>query len=160
MLRSSAIFFAITVAILLPGPAPADIVSAAEGTAAVDSATALPLELGEEFFSKLDARNCTELKETAYREISRFVLNDRPDLLHEFVLYWRDRCLTPEPLFRILILGSIWDAGFNAVMITDTAFFRNPNYHTWRDTMETLDFEYMAQLVESLMLFFTGFPKR
>jgi hypothetical protein len=113
MLCSGAIFFAISVAILLPGPAQADIVSGAEGTAAVDSAAALPLELGEEFFSKLDARNCAELKETAYREISRFVLNDRPDLLHEFVLYWRDRCLTPEPLFRILILGSIWDAGFN-----------------------------------------------
>ncbi len=35
-------------------------------------------------------------------------------------------------------------------MITDTAFFRNPNYHTGRDTFETLDFAFMAELVRSL----------
>ncbi len=40
-------------------------------------------------------------------------------------------------------------------MVTDTAFFRNPHYHTPSDTMETLDFGYMTELVESLMLFFT-----
>src|SRR5262249_18896517 len=31
-----------------------------------------------------------------------------------------------------------WEASYNAAMITDTAFYRNPNYHTWRDTADTL----------------------
>ncbi len=37
-------------------------------------------------------------------------------------------------------------------MITDTAFFRNPNYHTPGDAIETLDFRFMAELVRSLEL--------
>ena len=36
-----------------------------------------------------------------------------------------------------------WDAGIPAVMITDTAFFRNPNYHQPSDTLETLDLEFI-----------------
>ena len=42
--------------------------------------------------------------------------------------------------------------GWPAVMVTDTAFFRNPNYHTPRDSLETLDFGFMAELVGSLAL--------
>lgn len=33
-----------------------------------------------------------------------------------------------------------WKFGYSAVMITDTAFYRNPNYHEPSDTMETLDY--------------------
>lgn len=40
-----------------------------------------------------------------------------------------------------------WDAGYPAVMITDTAFYRNPHYHTARDTADTLDYARMAQVV-------------
>jgi hypothetical protein len=32
-------------------------------------------------------------------------------------------------------------------MITDTAFFRNPNYHRQTDTPDTLDYERMAGVV-------------
>ncbi len=44
-----------------------------------------------------------------------------------------------------------WDAGFPAVMITDTAMFRNPNYHTSSDTSETLSPEFMAAVAEALL---------
>jgi len=40
-------------------------------------------------------------------------------------------------------------------MITDSAFYRNPHYHRQSDTRETLDFRFMAQLVNSLVLFLT-----
>jgi Zn-dependent M28 family amino/carboxypeptidase len=40
-----------------------------------------------------------------------------------------------------------WEEGYPSVMITDTAFFRNPNYHTAADTAEKLDYEKMAQVV-------------
>ncbi|HYG69684.1 MAG TPA: M28 family peptidase, partial [Anaeromyxobacteraceae bacterium] len=42
---------------------------------------------------------------------------------------------------------SYWDRGWPAVMITDTAFFRNPNYHGPGDTPDTLDYARMAQVV-------------
>jgi hypothetical protein len=43
-----------------------------------------------------------------------------------------------------------WDAGFSALMITDTSFYRNPNYHKETDTIDTLDFESMARVVDAI----------
>jgi hypothetical protein len=45
---------------------------------------------------------------------------------------------------------SFWKEGYPALMITDTAFFRNPHYHTRSDLPETLDYTRMAALVEAL----------
>ena len=45
---------------------------------------------------------------------------------------------------------SYWKAGYSAVMITDTAFYRNHNYHTPNDTAEKLDFKRMALVVEQV----------
>jgi Zn-dependent M28 family amino/carboxypeptidase len=39
-----------------------------------------------------------------------------------------------------------WDQGYEALLITDTAFLRNPNYHLPMDTIETLDFEFMRKV--------------
>lgn len=54
------------------------------------------------------------------------------------------------PATRLSDHAPFWDAGWPAVMITDTAYFRNPNYHLPSDSIETLDFGFMARLVESL----------
>ncbi len=43
-----------------------------------------------------------------------------------------------------------WDQGFPALMVTDTAFLRNPNYHLPTDTMETLDFEFMRKVTAAI----------
>ncbi len=43
-----------------------------------------------------------------------------------------------------------WDNGYRAVMISDTAFYRNPHYHLPTDTPETLDYERMAKVVQQL----------
>jgi hypothetical protein len=43
--------------------------------------------------------------------------------------------------------SSYWAEDYTAVMVTDTAFIRNANYHAPTDTLETLDFERMAQVV-------------
>ena len=40
-----------------------------------------------------------------------------------------------------------WHAGYRAVMVTDTAFYRNLNYHTANDTAEKLDYKRMALVV-------------
>ena len=45
---------------------------------------------------------------------------------------------------------SYWNSGIPAVMITNTAGFRNKKYHTLEDTTETLDFLRMSYLVQDL----------
>ena len=54
------------------------------------------------------------------------------------------------PATRLSDHTSFWDAGLGAVMVTDTAFFRNPHYHLPSDRPETLDYGFMAELVSSL----------
>ena len=64
--------------------------------------------------------------------------------------------LLPET--RMSDHASFWDAGLPALMVTDTAFFRNPNYHLPSDAIDTLDFTFMAQLVKSLELALRELP--
>jgi hypothetical protein len=44
---------------------------------------------------------------------------------------------------------SYWRFGYQALMINDTAFLRNPNYHLRSDTIDTLDFEKMKEVINS-----------
>jgi hypothetical protein len=46
--------------------------------------------------------------------------------------------------------SSFWRYGFRAVMITDTSFFRNRNYHQETDTIDTLNLGSMAEVVKGL----------
>ena len=62
------------------------------------------------------------------------------------------------PETRLSDHASFWDAGVPALMVTDTAFFRNPNYHLPSDTIDTLDFTFMAELVKSLELALLELP--
>ncbi|MBS1114940.1 MAG: peptidase [Nitrospirae bacterium] len=43
-----------------------------------------------------------------------------------------------------------WKFGYPAIMITDTAFYRNPNYHSESDTVDTLNFDKMKEVVKGL----------
>ncbi|MBT6439006.1 MAG: M28 family peptidase [Flavobacteriales bacterium] len=42
-----------------------------------------------------------------------------------------------------------WKFGYPALMINDTSFIRNPNYHEQSDTIDTLDFDKMTEVVNS-----------
>jgi hypothetical protein len=42
-----------------------------------------------------------------------------------------------------------WNIGIDALMITDTSFYRNKNYHKETDTMETLDIERMSKVINA-----------
>ena len=53
------------------------------------------------------------------------------------------------PLTRLSDNASFWDQGYPALMLTDTAFLRNPHYHGSTDTGATLDFAFMAQVTEA-----------
>ncbi|MCB2408600.1 M28 family peptidase [Hymenobacter lucidus] len=44
-----------------------------------------------------------------------------------------------------------WRYGYEALMINDTSFLRNPNYHQPSDTIDTLDFRRMAEVVNGML---------
>jgi Zn-dependent M28 family amino/carboxypeptidase len=63
------------------------------------------------------------------------------------------RSLTAPEFFGGINLSdnySFWQHGYRAIMVTDTSFFRNRNYHQEEDTIETLNFESMAEVVKGL----------
>lgn len=44
---------------------------------------------------------------------------------------------------------SFWEADIPAILVTDTADFRNPNYHRPTDTSDTLDYDRVAAIVQA-----------
>lgn len=60
-------------------------------------------------------------------------------------------CL-PEaiPEIRLSDNSSFWDQGYPALMLTDTAFLRNPHYHMSSDRADTLDYDRMAQVSQGV----------
>lgn len=46
--------------------------------------------------------------------------------------------------------ASFWDAGYPAVMLTDTANFRNPHYHRETDTVDTLNLEFLSNVATTV----------
>lgn len=46
---------------------------------------------------------------------------------------------------------SFWQFGWPAIMVSDTAPFRNPHYHEASDLPETLDYARMAQVTEGIV---------
>lgn len=51
---------------------------------------------------------------------------------------------------------AFWEAGRPCLMLTDSANFRNPNYHLPTDLWQTLDLAAMARLVRHLSTFFNS----
>lgn len=46
--------------------------------------------------------------------------------------------------------ASFWDAGYPAVMLTDTANFRNPHYHRETDTVATLNLKFLSSVAATV----------
>jgi Zn-dependent M28 family amino/carboxypeptidase len=46
--------------------------------------------------------------------------------------------------------AAFWHYGYPAVMLTDTADFRNPHYHQPTDTLETLDLGFMDKVARAV----------
>ncbi len=57
------------------------------------------------------------------------------------------------PEVRLSDHANFWDEGFPAIMLTDTAYMRNPHYHGPGDVMENLDLEAMTELTLGLANF-------
>lgn len=57
------------------------------------------------------------------------------------------------PESRLSDHANFWDQGYSAIMLTDTAFLRNPHYHGPGDIMANLDFDAMVELTLGLYYF-------
>ncbi|GAA5508988.1 M28 family peptidase [Novipirellula caenicola] len=68
---------------------------------------------------------------------------------------------TKMPLFSIVLPekvseirrsdnSSFWDHGYAALMLTDTSFLRNANYHQATDTPDTLDYQRMSEVTRGV----------
>lgn len=49
-----------------------------------------------------------------------------------------------------------WKFGYSALMLTDTSFYRNRNYHEPTDTLETLDISRMAKVIDGVFITLTS----
>ena len=67
-----------------------------------------------------------------------------------FTVPFKGRAL---PASRLSDQAAFWDIGVAGVMVTDTAWLRNPNYHSATDRRDTLDLEFMTELVEAFASF-------
>ncbi len=93
------------------------------------------------------------------RRLGRAVLKGfcaNPDLPVESLFVPFNGWVLPDT--RLSNHASFWDVGWPALMVTDTAYFRNPHYHGPGDRMETLDFSFMAELVKSMELSLSELP--
>lgn len=50
---------------------------------------------------------------------------------------------------------SFWKVGYKAIMVTDTAFFRNITYHKMIDAWDTLDYKSMSRVIEGFYFVLT-----
>ncbi len=62
----------------------------------------------------------------------------------------RDGMPIPPDVFRS-DHAPFWAAGIPAVMVTDTANFRNPHYHTPGDDADTLDYAFLHMVTRTLL---------
>jgi len=57
------------------------------------------------------------------------------------------------PQSRFSDHSSFWNHGYPALMLTDTAMFRNPNYHTCHDTHDTLDYDFLSCVTKGVVAY-------
>jgi Zn-dependent M28 family amino/carboxypeptidase len=55
------------------------------------------------------------------------------------------------PAVRLSDHAPFWDLGYPALMITDTAMFRNPHYHRASDKLNTLSIDFMAKVCQGVI---------
>lgn len=54
------------------------------------------------------------------------------------------------PATRASDHSPFWDQGYHAMMITDTAYMRNPHYHKSSDRLKTLDLDFLTRVCQGL----------
>jgi hypothetical protein len=81
------------------------------------------------------------------------------DLLRDCIQSFRKSATVPSEALALPDLvkdigrsdhASFWRAGYPAILVTDTASFRNPHYHRDSDRISTLDFDRFTRAVDGI----------
>ena len=89
------------------------------------------------FVSNLKSRGLLHRAISAFRAHTRFPTQGAAAPAWVPGVWWSDH-------------WSFWKEGYPAIMISDTAPYRNPFYHTPQDTPDRLDYDRMARVVDGL----------
>ncbi len=89
------------------------------------------------FIGNFRSRKTVQLLESGFKSSSRFPIRS---------------IVLPEkfPAVNFSDHDSFWKEGYQAIMVTDTAMFRNPHYHQSSDKPATLDYKSMSAMLEGL----------
>jgi len=83
------------------------------------------------------------------------------ELLHKVIASFRRHCKFPSQGGTIpkVVPGtgwsdhwSFWQQGYPAIMVTDTALFRYPYYHSPEDTSDKINYDHLARVVAGLQV--------
>ena len=83
---------------------------------------------------------------------SRKLVRDVVGLFRQYAKFPSEAAFLPEHIPGVAWSDqwSFWRNGYQGVMVTDTAPFRYPYYHTHEDTPEKIDYDRLAYLVSKL----------
>lgn len=99
------------------------------------------------FVTNLRSRRAMHRFAKAFRQVSDFPLEHVATFSLIPGVAWSDHL-------------AFWWRGYRAMMVTDTAFYRYPYYHSAQDTAEKIDYEKLAMLTESLFAALVEFSKQ
>lgn len=117
----------------------------AEGSQIIPPFVTIPVPEKGNFLGVIADRRSEEIMHTFHTVSNRWV----PELL---VVPYRVPFLghiIPESRFSDH--SSFWNYGYPALMLTDTAMFRNPHYHTNHDRYEALDFSFISAVTKTVI---------
>jgi Zn-dependent M28 family amino/carboxypeptidase len=121
----------------------------AEGSQIIPVFVRIPVPRKGNFLGIVANRKSNALMES-FRRISTQCVPELPLVSYKVPLSGR---LVPETRFSDH--ASFWNYGYPALMLTDTAMFRNPHYHTYRDRYETLDFSFLSNTTKAVIAVLT-----
>ncbi len=96
-----------------------------------------------DFITNVGNTGSVQLKNSFHNSVTKFI----PELKIISLEVPGTGTLTPD--LRRSDHATFWDLGVPALMITDGANFRNKNYHTVRDSINSLNFLFMTNVVKA-----------
>jgi Zn-dependent M28 family amino/carboxypeptidase len=117
----------------------------AEGSQVVPILVRIPVPRRGDFLGVIANRKSKHIMDTFY-SISREYVPELKVVTYKVPFSGR---LIPETRFSDH--ASFWNYGYPALMLTDTAMFRNPHYHTQHDIQKTLDFDFIVNVTKAVI---------
>lgn len=116
-----------------------------EGSQVVPLFVRIPVPKIGNFLGIIANRKSLSIMNSFYKIASEFI----PELkIVKYKVPFSGRII---PETRFSDHASFWNQGYPALMLTDTAMFRNPYYHTQYDRFETLDFSFIANVAKAVV---------